>query len=103
MTTALDGHIAIDDRGTARIAGHRIRVVDLVCESQANNWGPEELHEQFPHLTRGQIHAALTYYYDHQAELDAQIERELREVDALRAAAGESPFVKRMRAEGRLP
>jgi hypothetical protein len=32
-----------------------------------------------------QIHAALAYYYEHQAELDAEIERQCREVEALRA------------------
>lgn len=103
MTTALDGHIAIDDKGVARIAGHRIRVIDLVLERRANGWGPEELHEQFPSLSLAQIHAAFAYYYDHQAELDATIERQFREVEAMRLAAEETPFRKRMRAEGRLP
>jgi hypothetical protein len=50
-----------------------------------------------------QIHAAFAYYYDHQAEIDAEIQEGLEEVDAMRAQAEESPFVKRMRALGRLP
>ena len=36
---------------------------------------PEELVKEFPHLTLAQVYDALSYYYDHQEE----IERELRE------------------------
>jgi type II secretory pathway component PulM len=51
----------------------------------------------------GQIHAALSYYYDHQQAFDATIEEQLREVEALRAQAGESPIRQRLRALGKLP
>ena len=50
-----------------------------------------------------QIHAALTDYYDHQAGMDREIERQLQESDALAAAARESPLRARLRAAGRLP
>jgi transposase len=50
-----------------------------------------------------EIHAALTYYYDHKAEMDAEIERLDREFDAMRHAAGESQAVKKLRAKGLLP
>jgi uncharacterized protein (DUF433 family) len=103
MTTAMDGLIAIDDRGEARIEGSRMKVKHLVLESRANGWGPRELQEQFPSLSLAQIHAALAYYHAHQIEMDAQIERDFRDVETMRQAAGESPFVKRMRAAGKLP
>ena len=44
-------------------------------------WSPEELAFQHPYLTLGQIHSALAYYWDHQEELDHDIERRLRFVD----------------------
>jgi hypothetical protein len=50
-----------------------------------------------------QIHAALSYYYDHQEEFDAEIERQLQEYDALRATVEDSPIRKRLRATGKLP
>ena len=51
---------------------------------------------------RAQIHAALSYYYDHKPELDEKIVRDLEDANRLKAQAGDSPFVKRMRAEGKL-
>lgn len=96
-------HIDVDEKGAARIAGKRTKVIQLVMDKMANGWGPEELHAQYPHLSLAEIHAAFAYYYDHQAELDAQIQQDLKEADALRAQAGESPVTARLRASGKLP
>jgi hypothetical protein len=54
-------------------------------------------------LSLAQIHAALAYYFDHKAEMDALIKKEDEDYRVLRKAAVESPFARRMRAEGRLP
>ena len=102
MTTALDGHIQVDDRGVARIAGSRIKVMHLVMEVQANGYTPEQLHEQFPHLRIAQIFAAMTYYHDHKEEVDRQIVESTQLVERMRAEAGESPFHKRLREAGKL-
>ena len=79
MTTALDGHIEVDEAGVARVAGTRLKVIHLVMDKMANVSTPEQMRQQFPHLTLSQIHAALTYYYDHKAELDAQIQQSARD------------------------
>jgi uncharacterized protein (DUF433 family) len=100
MTVAMDGLIAFDDRGIPRVAGSRSRVVDIVLDQQVQGWTPEQIREQHPHLNLAQIHAALAYYHSHKTELDESIERGLRMVDDLRAAAGESPVAKRLRSEG---
>jgi uncharacterized protein (DUF433 family) len=96
-------HIDMDEKGVARIAGQRTKVIHLVMDKLANGWTPEEIHAQHPHLSLAQIHAAFAYYYDHQAELDAQIDRTLVESDALRQELGESPIVAKLRALGKLP
>jgi hypothetical protein len=44
----------------------------------------------------------MAYYYDHQAEVDAEIQAELSELRRARASLPPSPFVKRMQAEGNL-
>jgi hypothetical protein len=52
----------------------------------------------------GQIHAAFAYYYDHQAQIDAEIERQLRDVDERSTkAALASPIRRKLRAMGKLP
>jgi uncharacterized protein (DUF433 family) len=103
MTTATINHIEIDDRGVAKIAGSRIKVKHLVEARMVNGWGPEELHEQFPHLSLAKIYAAFAYYYDHKDAIDAEIEADERFAEEARLAAGESALAKRLRAEGRLP
>jgi uncharacterized protein (DUF433 family) len=103
MTVATIPHVVIDDKGIARVAGSRIRVVDLAMQRTGLGLTPEQINESYPHLTLGQIYAGLAYYYDHKAELDQKIEDDARFADELRAQSGESDFVKRMRAEGKLP
>ena len=68
-----------------------------------NEWSPEAIHIQHPDLSLAQIHAALAYYYDHKAEFDAEIERQLRDVATLTAQAGESPVRHRLRKAGLMP
>jgi uncharacterized protein (DUF433 family) len=35
---------------------------------------PEEILEKYPHLTLAQVYDALSYYYDHQEEIDRDME-----------------------------
>jgi len=103
MTTLLSGHIEVDDDGVARIAASRIKVIHLVMEKKANGWSAEETQQNFPHLSLAAVYAALTYYQDHLAECDAQIDLIARLSAEQRALTPEGPFVARMRAEGKLP
>ena len=107
MAVVATRNIYVDERGVPWIEGTGIKVKEVVIEKMV--WGvtPEEMVADHPHWTLGQIHAALSYYYDHQAEVDAQIERDRQEVEALREEQetrfGESPFRRRMREMGKLP
>lgn len=73
------------------------KVVEIALDMIAHGWSPEEIHFQHPHLSLAQIHAALGYYYDHQAEMDAHIRQTLTQAEKLRAEAGESPLRRRLR------
>lgn len=68
-------HIEVDPHGVPLLAGTTMKVVELVMAQRAHGWSPEELHFQHPYLPLSQIHSALAYYWDHQEELDADIER----------------------------
>ncbi|HUQ69223.1 MAG TPA: DUF433 domain-containing protein [Planctomycetaceae bacterium] len=76
VLTPLYPHVTVDAEGVVRVSGTRLKVIHLVQAKQAWNLSPEELVEHFPPLTLAEAHAALTYYYDHQAELDARIQRD---------------------------
>ena len=101
-TPVQSNHICVDERGVAYIGDTRLKVMHIVMDKMAHGSTPEEYVEQHPGVaTLAEVHAALAYYYDHQAELDQMVRREHEEYERLRAAAGPSPFQKRMRAEGR--
>jgi uncharacterized protein (DUF433 family) len=93
-------HIVFDQDGVPIITGTTMKVIELVLETQAYGWSPEELHFQHPYLSLGQIHSALAYYWDHQAELDRDIEQRLQKVDGLRQDKASSPLVERLKAKG---
>lgn len=65
-------------------------------------WTPGKIKLQYPHLSLADIHAAMAFYYDHQAEVDAQIANDRADYEALRASAGESAVVRKLRAKGKL-
>ncbi|HKP10728.1 MAG TPA: DUF433 domain-containing protein [Blastocatellia bacterium] len=102
MQVVTTSHIYLDENGVAWITGANTKVIEVVLDKTAYGWNPEEIHEQYPYLSLGQIHAAFSYYYDHQAELDADIERRHEEVEEMRKRAGESPLVRRLKELGKL-
>jgi uncharacterized protein (DUF433 family) len=85
MITAPINHICLDERGVAYIAGTRIKVRHVATERQAHRASVEEIQEAYPHLSLGQIYAALAYYFDHQAQVDAEIAEAARYAEELRA------------------
>lgn len=98
MSTVMITHLELDEAGVAWISGTNIKVIEVVLDKLAYGWSPEEIHFQHPSLSLAQIHAALAYYYDHQAEFDAEIERQLKEIDTFTAQANDSPGRRRLRA-----
>lgn len=84
-------HVVLDERGIPVIRGTSMKVTELVVETLAYGWSPEELHFQHPYLSLGQIHSALAYYWDHQEVLDEEIADRLRRVDRARMGMGKEP------------
>jgi len=64
----------------ARIAGHRIRVQDVVIWHDRLGLSVDEIVEQHPGLSPADVHAALAYYRDHQDGIDQAIQDEERYV-----------------------
>lgn len=59
--------------GRACIAGHRVRVMDVVVWHELRGMCPEEIVCQFPGITLAHVHAALAYYFDNRAEIEADL------------------------------
>lgn len=77
--------------GRPCIAGTGVSVRRI---AQWHNMGqiPEEIVETFGgHLSLAQVHAALAYYYANQPAIDAELEAEDRETEALEREYRRSP------------
>jgi hypothetical protein len=79
-----------------------MKVIELVLDKVAYGWSPEELRFQHPDLTLGQIHSALAYYWDHQDELDQDIERRLQEINRIQTIYESSALKLKLKEKGLL-
>lgn len=100
MTTVTSKHIEVTTGvcgGRARIAGHRIRVQDVVVWHEQKGMSPDEIVSRYPTITLGDVYAALAYYHDHFHE----IRREMQEdEDLVREMQAEIPSKMPPRVEG---
>jgi uncharacterized protein (DUF433 family) len=96
-------HIEKVEGGPARLRRTpRVRVAQIVMDYLAYGWSVDEMCRQHPYLTPAEAHAAMAYYFDHQTEIDEEVEAEVKEAASGRAKAPPMPFVVRMRAKGLL-
>lgn len=106
FTTATppSSHIHLDDRGVAWIDDTNVKVIEVAAEYLAHGDSPEEMCAQhWGTLSLGQIYAALSYYFDHQAAFDAELDRQLSDYRQRRIQSLDSPGRQRLRAMGLLP
>jgi len=97
-------HIWLDERGRAWIDDTNVKVIEVVLEKLGHGLTPEQMMEEHPGMfSLAQLHAALSYYYDHKAEFDAEIERQHWEVEELRRQSLNSPGRQKLRTMGKIP
>jgi uncharacterized protein (DUF433 family) len=70
--------------GKACIAGHRIRVMDIVVWHEMRGHSAAEIVAMFPGITLADFYAALAYYFENRAEIDADFKRDEEVAEALR-------------------
>lgn len=90
-------HVILDEQDVPVIEGANTKVVEIVLHIEASGISPEQLAVELPHLTPGQIHSAMAYYWDHKQELDADIKRREERVERLRRETGQPSFAERLR------
>lgn len=73
--------------GRPVLAGTRFPVRSVVGYVLRQGMTPEEMVAEFPELTLASVHDALSYYYDHRAEIDADTLTNSEEIQR-RAPAG---------------
>jgi uncharacterized protein (DUF433 family) len=68
--------------GRARIAGTGVTVMRVVGWHKMGH-SPEEIVDQYGHLTLAQVHAALAYYHANRDEIDTDLAEEAAEAARL--------------------
>jgi uncharacterized protein (DUF433 family) len=101
MSTVEYAHITTGPDGVPVLAGTRIKVVEIVLDHLVHGWQVGDIHREFPQLSLGQIHSALGYYYDHQEEIDADIQRRGEVAKNIRDRQGEGPVTDVLRSTRR--
>lgn len=93
--------LRLDETGTVRVAGSRI-TLDIVLGSYLNGNSPEQIAADFPSLSAADIHAVVSFYLRHRAEVDAYLEQRRHEAETLRATIEAEPdnhaFQERLKA-----
>ena len=71
--------------GLLRIDGTRMTVNQIVVWYK-QGYSPEEIADQYPHLTLSQVYAALAYYHANKEEVEASLAIEEEKSDQLEQA-----------------
>jgi uncharacterized protein (DUF433 family) len=100
MVAVISEHIEITPGvcgGKPRIAGHRIRVQDVVIWHEYKGMSPDEIVSRYPTITLSDVYAALAYYHDHIED----IQQHIREGENLvRELQGKTPSKVQQKLRG---
>lgn len=96
-------HLETNANGVTVISGTTTKVVEIVQDHLAHHWDAEDIHRQYPYLSLAQVHAALTYYYDHQQEMEEEIELRRRRVADIKDKRADNSIKDKLRHHGYLP
>jgi uncharacterized protein (DUF433 family) len=102
MQTEVATHIEIRQnragQDRAYVTGTRTRVQDIYALAEIHGLTPDEVVEQLPHLTLGQVHAALSYYFDHRQQILNELREDEEFVRMMRLQTGPGPLEQRLGA-----
>jgi uncharacterized protein (DUF433 family) len=83
--------------GRPRIEGHRITVEDVAIWQERMGMSPDEIVSAHPSITLSDVHAALAYYFENRARIDADIQEGERFVREMKAKAPPSLLQEKLR------
>jgi uncharacterized protein (DUF433 family) len=100
-TAATYPHIVKENGHPARLEKHpRLRVSMIVSHYLAYGRSPEEICLHLPHVSAAEVYSAMAYYFDHQNEIDAEIQAELDQLDEEARTKPPSPIWTKLKAKG---
>ncbi|NOZ39020.1 MAG: DUF433 domain-containing protein [Planctomycetes bacterium] len=104
MTPVISQHIAMlpsaNHGEKAVIAGTRIRILDIYVWHELQGRTPSEIVADFPQLTKADIHAAMTYYWDNEELIQQQMKRG-EEIEAEMRKLYPSKISRQIKSQGK--
>lgn len=93
-------HIVKEPDQPARLERHpRTRVAMIVADYLWRGWSAEEIARQYSYLTPAEVHAAMTYYFDHRQEVEDELVAEYRDVEHWKEVHPTSPLLLRLKEQ----
>ena len=90
----------IDGQPARLVRVPRVRVAQIAMDYLFHGWSVDEMCRHHPYLQPGEAHAAMTYYFDHAAEIDAEIKAEIQQAEDERTQAFPSPIYLKLKSKG---
>jgi hypothetical protein len=94
-------HVVKENGQPAHLENHpRLRVSMIVTHYRAFGRSPDEICLHLPHVTPAEVYSAMAYYFDHQEEIDAELQSELDQLDEETRTQPPSPIWQKLKAKG---
>ena len=82
--------------GKPCLAGTRIRVWDVYVLHELEGRSADEIVEAFPQLNLPDVFAALAYYFEHKADIDAQMKAADDYVEQMKKLTDPGPLAQKL-------
>ena len=93
-------HIVKEPGKPARLDRHsRTRIAMIVADYLWRGWSAEEIVRQYSYLTLAEVHAALTYFFDHRQEIEDELVAEYRQVEEWKKLHPTPPLLVRLKEQ----
>ena len=89
-TSEESAEITVNEQGVPIIAGANFKVRQIAIDYIEMGNDVARIQRQHPFLTKAQIQKAISYYLDHRALIDAEIEESAKEYDELHRKSADS-------------
>lgn len=95
--------LRLDGQGTIRVGQSRV-TLDTIIDAYHRGISPETIAQQLPSVTLAEVYGAITYYLQHQPEMDAYLRERSAAIAPLlrRLEAGANPLGLRAALQARL-
>jgi uncharacterized protein (DUF433 family) len=90
--------LRLDDRGAYRVGNTRI-CLDTIVKAYNSGMAPEQIVQDYPTLELPDVHAVISYYLRHKADVDGYIAGRRTDADRLRTEVEALPQNKELRAK----